>query len=114
MDEEIIDGSGNVFDDIDIKDAQEMSLKAALAMQMSTTIKRRQLTQRDAGEMLGIPQSHVSRIMNGKLEGMTADRMLRMLLKLGCDIDIAIREKEAAGSGRLAVETSRTRVPAAA
>jgi predicted XRE-type DNA-binding protein len=114
MKEEITDGSGNVFDDLGLEDAQEMSLKAALAIQLSSTIQYSHLTQSDAGEALGIPQSHVSKIMNGKLEGITADRILRMLVKLGCDIDILIKAKDTAGPGRLAIETPRTRISVAA
>lgn len=115
MTEEIIESSGNVFDDLGLEDAEEMSLKAALALQVVSIIKHRHLSQRDAGELLNIPQSHISRIMNGKLDGIATDRLLRMLLKLGRDIDIVVKKRKAASStGRLSVESDRKRVPVAA
>ncbi|TCP58461.1 putative XRE-type DNA-binding protein [Rhodovulum bhavnagarense] len=115
MTEEITDSSGNVFADLGLEDAEDLSLKAALAIQVASIIKHRHLTQRDAGELLGIPQSHVSRIMNGKLEGITSDRILRMLLKLGRDIDIVIKKKSPkVDQGRLSIATAKKRVPVAA
>lgn len=113
--EGIIESSGNVFDDLGLEDAEDLSLKAALALQVASIIKHRHLSQKDAGELLGIPQSHVSKIMNAKLDGITADRLLRMLLKLGRDIDIVVKKRKKAGStGKLFVETSGKRVTVAA
>lgn len=115
MTEEITDGVGSVFDDLGLEDAEELTLKAALAVQVASIIKHRHLNQRDAGELLGIPQSHVSKIMNAKLDGITADRLLRMLLKLGRDIDIVVKKRKSTSStGRLSVESSNKRVPVAA
>lgn len=53
--------------------------------------------------------------MNGKLEGITSDRILRMLLKLGRDIDIVIKKKNPkVDQGRLSIATTNKRVPVAA
>jgi len=115
MTEEITDGSGNVFEDLGLENAAELSLKAALAIEVASIIKHRHLTQRDAGEILEVPQSHISKIMNGKLDGITADRIMRMLLKLGRDIDIVVKKrKSATATGRLSVESSKKRIPVAA
>lgn len=106
MSEEITDSSGSVFADLGLKEAEELSLKAALAAQVSLLLSQRNLTQRAAGDLLGIPQSHVSRIKNSKLDGISADRLMRMLLRLGRDIDIVIMEKDnTAGEGRITVAT---------
>lgn len=115
MTEGITDGADNIFEDLGLENAEELSLKAALAIQVASIVRERHLTQREAGEILGIPQSHVSKIINGKLDGITADRILRMLLKLGRDIDIVITEKSAeAGQGRLSIGTPKKRVSVAA
>lgn len=115
MTEQIIDSTGNIFEDLGLEDAEELDLKAALAVQVASIVTHRHLTQREAGEILGVPQSHVSKILNGKLDGITADRLMRMLLKLGRDIDIVIKKrKTTVDPGRLYVETSRKRTPVAA
>ncbi len=115
MTDDITESSGNIFADLGLADAEELSLKAALAIQVASIITHRHLTQHDAGEILGIPQSHVSKIMNGKLEGVTSDRILRMLLKLGHDIDIVIKKKNPkVDQGRLSIATPKKRVSVAA
>lgn len=115
MTEEITDSSGNIFADLGLEDAEELSMKAALAIQVASIIKHSGLTQREAGDILGIPQSHVSKIINGKLEGITSDRILRMLLKLGRDIDIVIKKKNPkVEQGRLSIATSNKRTPVTA
>ncbi|MBW7922328.1 MAG: XRE family transcriptional regulator [Rubellimicrobium sp.] len=115
MTDAITESSGNVFDDLGLKDAGELTLKAVLALQVASIIRHRRLSQKDAGELLGIPQSRVSRIMNAKLDGITADRLLRMLLRLGRDIDIRVRKgRSPAAPGRLSVETDDGRGPVAA
>ncbi len=114
MTEQIIESSGNVFTDLGLDDAEELSLKATLAVQVSSIIKHRHLTQKDAGEILGIPQPHVSRILNGKLDSFSADRLLRLLLKLGRDVDIVIKKRKSASTtGRLNVATPQKRFPVA-
>jgi len=114
MTEQIIESSGNVFTDLGFENAEELSLKATLAMQVSSIIKHRHLTQKAAGEILGVPQPHVSRILNGKLDSFSADRLLRLLLKLGRDVDIVIKKrKPATTTGRLSVATPGKRIPVA-
>ena len=115
MTERVIEGSGNVFDDLGLEDAGELDFKAALAIQVASIVKHRHLTQREAGDILGIPQSHVSKILNGKLDGITSDRLIRMLLKLGRDIDIVIKKKRTpAEHGRLVIASARKRIHVAA
>ncbi|HAT35913.1 MAG TPA: transcriptional regulator [Rhodospirillaceae bacterium] len=115
MTEQIVAGSGNVFADLGLEDAEELSLKATLAMQVASIIKHRHLTQKEAGQILDIPQPHVSKLLNGKLESFSAERLLRMLLKLGRDIDIVIKKRKSASTtGALSVATSKNRIPVAA
>jgi predicted XRE-type DNA-binding protein len=88
-------GSGNVFADLGLDDAEIRLAKAELAALISRSIKARELTQAQAAELLGLDQPKVSAIMRGKLTGFTIDRLLRLMLALGCDVEIAIRPKEA-------------------
>lgn len=115
MTDSITAGSGNVFDDLGLEEAADLTLRAALALQVASAIRQRRLSQNAAGALLDIPQSHVSRVVNGRLDGITAERLIRMLLRLGLDIDIVIRKRDQdAGSGQLSVDSGNLRVPVAA
>lgn len=115
MTEKVIESSGNVFADLGLDNAEELTLKATLSMQIASIIKHRHLSQKEAGQILDIPQPHVSKLLNGKLDSFSAERLLRMLLKLGRDIDIVIKKRKSASTtGELSVATSKKRIPVAA
>ena len=50
-------GSGNVYADIGVPDADAMLIKAQLMTKIAELIKRKGLTQTQAGHLLGLPQS---------------------------------------------------------
>jgi len=56
-------GSTNVYADLGMPDAQEMHIKAQLAMKIGDIIKRRKLTQVQAAELLGITQPKLSGLL---------------------------------------------------
>lgn len=66
---EVYHGSGNVFADLGLPDAEEMQAKALLCIQIQTIIKKRHLTQAQAVELLGIDQPKVSALIHGRLKG---------------------------------------------
>ena len=82
--------SGNVFEDLNLKDASELKAKSILARQISMVISSRKLKQKEAERLTGIDQGDISKIVNGNCDRFTIDRLLSMLLKLGQDIDINI------------------------
>lgn len=84
-------GSGNVFSDIGLPNPEEALAKAKLAEAISETIERRRLTQLRAAHILGVDQPKVSRIVNGRLDGFTQDRLIRYLRLLGDDVEITVR-----------------------
>lgn len=84
-------GSGNVFADIGIPEPEEALAKARLADLIAETIEHLGLTQVRAGEVLGIDQGTVSRLINGRLDGFSQERLIRYLNTLGHDIDIVVR-----------------------
>ena len=83
-------GSGNVFADLGLPDADDLLAKAKLAIHIERTIKARNLTQAKAAQLLGLDQPKVSSIINGRLEGFSTDRLMRFLNDLGCDVKITI------------------------
>lgn len=84
-------GSGNVFADIGVPDPELALLKAQVAIAIELPIERKGLTQRAAGEIMGIPSSKVSNIVCGRVRGYTLDRLFTYLKKL--DVDIQVRMK---------------------
>ncbi len=88
---DIKESSGNVFADLGLADADELLIKAELALQIHTLIKRRGLTQAAAARLLGLAQPDVSQLMRLRHTGFSTDRLLRLLLKLGRDVDIVLK-----------------------
>jgi predicted XRE-type DNA-binding protein len=99
--------SGNVYADLGMADAQEMLIKAKLASKIGDIIKRQNLTQQQAAELLAMPQPKVSMLLRGQFRGISEAKMLECLARLGRDIDIVVkpaRGRAVAGSvGRVNV-----------
>lgn len=91
--EDAVIGSGNVFADLGLPNPEEMSLKAALAHRIASVLTHRNLTQTAMGEALGIPQSNVSRLLSGRLDGFSVERLIHFLLRLDRDVEIAIKKR---------------------
>jgi predicted XRE-type DNA-binding protein len=90
-------GSGNVFADLGFEDAEELQVKAALTRQIANRIKALGLTQLQAGARLGISQPDVSKLMNGRYTGYSADRLIASLNALEVDVEIVIRPRSLNG-----------------
>jgi predicted XRE-type DNA-binding protein len=86
-------GSGNVFRDLGLPDADLLQAKADLVHRISIIIGRRGLTQTEAAEVLGIAQPKISALLHGKLEGFSMDRLVRFLISLDQDVRISVRSK---------------------
>jgi len=82
-------GSGNVFEDLGLPDSRELLIKASIASAISDAIENKGLKQAEAGELMGIPQSHVSNIMRGRLEGFSIERLIRLLNMLDLDVQMS-------------------------
>ncbi|MCA9474074.1 MAG: helix-turn-helix domain-containing protein [Nitrospirales bacterium] len=93
MTEKITRGSGNVFADLGFENPEEMETKAKLVSQINAIIKKRKLTQKQAGVILGITQSRVSDLARGGLSGFSVDRLLRLLNKLDREVEIVVKPK---------------------
>ena len=83
-------GSGNVFADLGLPNAEEDLLKAHLVHAITTEIRRRKLTQQRAANLAGISQPELSRLVNGRWEGFSTDRLLNVARNLGVDVEITL------------------------
>jgi predicted XRE-type DNA-binding protein len=85
--------SGNVFADLGLPKADDLLAKAELAVKIIDEIHRRRLTQSQAAVILGIDQPKVSALKQGTLAGFSIERLMRLLLLLGRDIEITVVER---------------------
>ncbi len=69
-------GSGNVFADLGLPNAEQELLKARLTLQIYKIIKARGLTQAEAGKVLGIKQPHVSALMRNRVGNFSVGRLI--------------------------------------
>ena len=84
-------GSGNIFADLGLPNAEEHLLKAQLVVQLGLLIKARRLTQAAASKQLGVKQPDLSNILRGRFRGYSVGRLMRMLTAFDQDIDIVVR-----------------------
>jgi predicted XRE-type DNA-binding protein len=87
------ESTGNVFADLGLPQADDLLAKAELAAKIIEEIQRRRLTQAKAAVLLGVDQPKISALKRGKLTGFSIERLMRMLLLLGRDIEIAVKER---------------------
>ena len=97
-------GSGNVFADLDRPDAEAHLLKAKLVTRIDAIIRQRGLTQVAAAKLLGLSQPDVSRLLRGHFREFSVERLLRLLMALGRDVEIVIRAPRRTRQGKLLVE----------
>ena len=91
----IREGTANVFADLGFPDAETHALKAELVSRMQDVITARKLTQAKAAEIMAVSQPDVSRLLNGRFRDISVERLMRFLTRLGCEVDILVRQKSA-------------------
>ena len=85
--------SGNVFADIGLPQPEEELAKAQLASRIRRVIHQGRLTQAAAAALMGIDQPKVSALLNGRLANFSSERLMRLLTRLGQDIEIVLKAK---------------------
>jgi predicted XRE-type DNA-binding protein len=87
---EVEEGSGNVFADLDLEDADELYTRSQLGFHVYRILNDRNLKQREMAALLGIKQPEVSHLMNGHFSRFTTDRLLDFLRRLDRKVTIRI------------------------
>lgn len=88
---EVMESSGNVFADLGLPEPEEELAKAQFAVHIRRTIMRRRLSQAAAAALMGIDQPKVSALMNGRIDNFSSERLMRLLTRLGQDVDVTLR-----------------------
>ncbi len=84
-------GSGNVFADLGLRDAEKLKIKSGLVIEITRAIRKLGLTQEEAGRRMGIPQPKVSAMLRGDFSNLSERKLMDCLNRLGYDIEIKVR-----------------------
>jgi predicted XRE-type DNA-binding protein len=84
-------GSGNVFADLGLSNPDQELLKAELTLQIYRIVRQRNLTQTEAGKILGISQPHVSALARNRAGNFSVGRLLDFLTALGQNVEITVK-----------------------
>src|SRR5262245_59811034 len=87
---EVEEGSGNVFADRGLKEADELFARAKIGFHVHNLLKDKGLAQREIASLLGIKQPEVSHLMNGHFSRFTTDKLLEFLKRLDHKVTIRI------------------------
>ena len=88
-------GSGNVFVDLDLPDADKLKIKSGLVVEITRAMRRLGLSQVEAGRRMGIPQPKVSAMVRGDFANMSERKLMDCLNRLGYDIEIKLKPTSA-------------------
>jgi predicted XRE-type DNA-binding protein len=95
-------GSGNIFADLGLPDAEEMLLKSTIVIKLRRLIKQRKLTQSAAAKLIGISQGDLSKVLRGQFRGYSEAKLMRMLTAFDQDVEITTRpHRKASEAGRI-------------
>jgi predicted XRE-type DNA-binding protein len=83
-------GSGNVFADLGLKDADQLLARAQIGFHVFKILQDEKLKQREIASILGIAQPDVSHLMNGQFGRFTTDKLLDFLKRLNRKVTIEV------------------------
>jgi predicted XRE-type DNA-binding protein len=91
---EVVRGSGNVFRDLRLGDADTEQMKSALAAEIINAMREQGLTHAAAAERALVQRADISRICKVDLDRFTIDRLVRILNRLGRRVEVVVRAAE--------------------
>jgi predicted XRE-type DNA-binding protein len=104
---EFEESSGNVFEDLgfDAATAGRLTRKAELVGVLHRLQQERGLSQVAVSRLVGIPQPRLSKVYSGKISGMSTDKLLDAIARLGGHVMIRVEPHPApAQAGRVEME----------
>lgn len=98
---------GNVFADIGLPNPEEMLMKAEIVYKIKQEIKTRNITQKQAAEIMGISQPRLSLIFRGQYINISESKLLHCLNALGYDVKIRIEKSRKNTRGHTSLAFAR-------
>lgn len=96
---EVVRGSGNVFQDFALADADAEQLRSILAAQIVKLLDARGLTVREAERITGVAAADFSRIRRSHLGRFTIDRLMSVLNRLNYRVEVTVTVRPMAQAG---------------
>lgn len=84
-------GSGNVFADLGLPDADKLKIKSGLVIEITKAVRKLGLTQDEAAHRMGITQPKVSGMLRGDFSNLSERKLMDCLNRLGYDIEIKVK-----------------------
>ena len=84
-------GSGNVFADLGLPDADKLKIESGLVIEITKAMRTMGITQKAAAERMGISQPKVSAMLRGDFTNLSERKLMDCLNRLGYDIEIKVR-----------------------
>jgi len=88
---EVTRGSGNVFADLGLPDADKLKIKSGLVIEITRAVRKLGLTQQEAAKRMGITQPKLSGMMRGDFSNLSERKLMDCLNRLGYDIEIKVK-----------------------
>ena len=92
---ELVRGSGNIYRDFNMPDADVRQLKAILAAEIIKTLDRKGISVRKAQSLTGIDAGDFSRVRNADFRRISVERLMTMINGLGSRIEVAVKLRRA-------------------
>ena len=92
---ECIRGSGNIYRDFNMPDADVRQLKAILATEIIKTLDRDGLSVRKAQSLTDIDAGDFSRVRNADFRRISVERLMTMINGLGSRVEVAVKVSRA-------------------
>jgi predicted XRE-type DNA-binding protein len=93
-DVEVVHGSGNVFRDLRLPDADTDQMKSALAAEILKAMREQGLTHPAAARRAEVQRADTSRICKVDLDRFTIDRLVRIVNRLDRRVEVVVSAAE--------------------
>ena len=92
MDHKVVESNGNVFTDLGFEpgEAAILEMRAKLMSDLREYIESNKMTQMQAAEKLGVAQSRVSDLVNGKWEKFSLEMLITLEARVGRQVTLEL------------------------
>jgi len=95
--------TGSAFAALGFEDHADLTMRAELMRLASAIIKRRRLSQAEAGKLLNMDQPRISALLNGKIGKFSTGRLIQAMIDLGQDVALTVTPARHRTKGRIGV-----------